>query len=189
MTKLFDSVEGAWEAVRQGFVDAIDLAARDEWAEIGKIEALASGPALVNKTLSIYYPDEMLPINSQTHLRHFLLELEEPRAEDPALSTQTHYIYNLNENLIVYSSLGSVPDIVAPDSICYYSESTGLGFSNASDDLAVYFDAKTGRSTGRAVSIIKVDALPQLYLAAGAVASFAGLLRNIGYAGALPYPA
>lgn len=109
-------------------------------------------------------------------------------APDPVLSTETHYIYNLNENLIMYSSLSNVPDIVAPDSICYYSESTGLGFSNASDDLSVYFDAKTGRSTGRAVSVIKVDALPQLYQAGGVVASFAGLLRNIGYAGALPYP-
>ncbi|MBW8067141.1 MAG: hypothetical protein GJU73_06815 [Ferrovum sp.] len=50
----------------------------------------------------------------------------------------------------------------------------------------LYFDS--GRSTGRAVSIIKVEAASKLCNAAGVMASFAGLLRNIGYASALPYP-
>jgi len=101
-------------------------------------------------------------------------------------STQTHYLYNLNENLIMYSTASAVPDAIAPDSICYYSESTGRGFSNASDDLSIYFNAATGQSTGKAVSIIRVKTSPQLYNAAGVVASFADLLRNIGYAGAMP---
>ncbi len=105
---------------------------------------------------------------------------------EPSLSTQTHYLYNLNENLIMYSSSSPVPDIIAPDSICYYSESTGRGFSNASDDLALYFDPATGKSTGLAVSVIAVKTAPQLYNTPGVVASFAALLRNIGYAGAMP---
>lgn len=103
-------------------------------------------------------------------------------------STQTHYLYNLNENLIMYSTSSVAPDAIAPDSICYYSESTGRGFSNASDDLAIYFNAATGCSTGKMVSVIRVSAAAQLYQAAGVLASFAGLLRNIGYAGALPPP-
>lgn len=105
---------------------------------------------------------------------------------DPGQSTQTHTLYNLNENLIMYSSSSPVPDIIAPDSICYYSESTGRGFSNASDDLALYFDAATGKSTGQTVSVIAVKTAPQLYNTPGVVASFAALLRNIGYAGAMP---
>ncbi|SDO45977.1 hypothetical protein SAMN05216303_1011463 [Rhodoferax sp. OV413] len=105
---------------------------------------------------------------------------------DPATSTQTHTIYNMNENLIMYSSQSAVPDTIAPDSICYYSESTGLGFSNASDDLAVYFDSATGKSTGQTVSIIQVATVPQLYNAPGVLASFASLLRDIGYAGVMP---
>lgn len=88
---------------------------------------------------------------------------------------------------IDYSSLNRAPDIIAPDSICYYSESTGRGFSNASNDLAMYFDANSGKNTGLPVSIIKVEAAVELYRFTGVVASFAGLLRNIGYAGALPY--
>ena len=106
--------------------------------------------------------------------------------QDPSLSTETHYLYNLNENLIMYSSLSMAPDVIAPDSICYYSESTGRGFSNASDDLALYFDAATGKSTGQMVSVIAVQTAPQLYNTPGVVASFAGLLRNMGYAGAMP---
>ena len=93
-----------------------------------------------------------------------------------------------HQNLIMYSSLSNVPDIIAPDSICYYSESTGLGFSNASDDLAIYFNASTGKSTGQSVSIIMVAAAPELCATAGVITSFSELLRNIGYAGALPYP-
>lgn len=106
---------------------------------------------------------------------------------DQISSTETHFLYNLNESLIMYSSLNSVPDIIAPDSICYYSESSGRGFSNSTDDLGGYFDPATGKSTGRTVSVIKVDAAPELSKATGVAASFAGLLRRIGYAGALPY--
>lgn len=106
---------------------------------------------------------------------------------DQINSTQTYYIYNLNENLIMYSNQSSQPAIIAPDSICYYSESTGRGFSNATSDLATYFDRGAGSSTGNVVSIIKVAAAPQFYNATGVINSFAGLLRNIGYAGVLPY--
>jgi DUF917 family protein len=107
-------------------------------------------------------------------------------AQDPTQSTQTFNIYNMNENLIMYSNQSTAPVIIAPDSICYYSESTGLGFSNASDDLAVYFDSATGKSTGKMVSIIQVSTAPQLYATPGVVDSFASLLRDIGYAGAMP---
>ena len=38
---------------------------------------------------------------------------------DPAQSTETHYLYNLNENLIMYSAASTTSDIIAPDSIWY----------------------------------------------------------------------
>jgi len=101
-------------------------------------------------------------------------------------STETCYLYNLNESLILYSTASASPLIVAPDSICYYSESTGCGFSNATSDLAAYYDFSTGQSTGAQVSVIKVVADPALSGAASVVDSFAGLLRQIGYAGAVP---
>jgi DUF917 family protein len=103
---------------------------------------------------------------------------------DQADSTVTCYIYNLNENLIMYSNQQYPPLVIAPDSICYYSESTGQGFSNATGDLEVYY--ANGQSTGKMVSVIWVQTAPQLYAAEGVVASFAGLLNKIGYAGAMP---
>lgn len=106
---------------------------------------------------------------------------------DPTESTATYYLYNLNESLILYDAAEQVPLIVAPDSICYYSEDTGRGFSNASDDLASYFNASSGRSTGKRVSIIKVEAARPWREARGVVASFAELMRKLGYGGALPY--
>jgi len=85
--KQYGSVEDAWQAVHKGFVDAIAFAEAGDWSAIEGIAALRSGPALVNKTLSVYFPAELLPINSQTHLRHFLRELGEPKADDQTLGT------------------------------------------------------------------------------------------------------
>ena len=136
-------------------------------------------------TLTNYYITAVTQSTTSASLDAGIIRLD--NTPDQADSTETHFIYNLNENLIMYSSLGSAPDIIAPDSICYYSESTGRGFSNASDDLATYFDANSGKSTGLTVSIIKAEAAVELYQSTGVVASFANLLRNIGYAGALPY--
>ncbi|MFY3385945.1 DUF917 family protein [Paracidovorax sp. MALMAid1276] len=139
----------------------------------------AARPVVTN-----FYVTSVTQSTSSASLDSGIIRLD--NATDPAQSTETHYLYNLNENLIMYSSASMQPDVIAPDSICYYSESTGRGFSNASDDLAQYYDAATGKSTGRAVSVIAVAAAPALYNTPGVVASFAALLRNIGYAGAMP---
>ena len=136
-------------------------------------------------TLTNFYITAVTQSTTNASLDTGIIRLD--NTPDQGSSTETHYLYNLNESLIMYSNLSNVPDIIAPDSICYYSESTGLGFSNATDDLAVYFDSITGKSTGNTVSVIKVKTAAELYQAAGVVASFAGLLRNIGYAGVLPY--
>ena len=74
-------------------------------------------------------------------------------------------------------------DVFVPDFV--FDPAAHAAFA-ASDDLAQYFDAKTGRSTGNQVSVIAVQTAPQLYNTPGVVASFAALLRNIGYAGGMP---
>ncbi|KQO22075.1 hypothetical protein ASF11_06675 [Acidovorax sp. Leaf76] len=133
---------------------------------------------------NFYITEVTQSTSSATSLDSGIIRLD--NAQDPTQSTQTHYLYNLNENLIMYSASSTSPDIIAPDSICYYSESTGRGFSNANDDLALYFNTATGRSTGQMVSVISVQTAPQLYNTPGVVASFAGLLRKLGYAGGMP---
>lgn len=152
-------------------------------AEVACAIAVITGRA-ATATVTNFYMTAVTQSTSNASPDSGIIRLD--NAPDPSQSTQTHYIYNLNENLIMYSTSSAVPDTIAPDSICYYSESTGRGFSNASDDLAAYFDATTGKSTGNTVSIIQLIAALQLYQSPGVVASFAGLLRNMGYAGAMP---
>ncbi len=87
--KLYGSVDLAWETVRGAFVQALDLADADKFEAVDSITALKSGPALATKTLHVYFPDQVLPVYSHGHLRHFLKELGEPRADEPALGTVT----------------------------------------------------------------------------------------------------
>ena len=102
--KLYETIDEAWAAVHAGFVEAIRLAEAGQWAEIEQIASLRGGRALVNKTLATYFPDQLLPINSETHLRHFLKALGEPRASDPALATTTL-------NRLLLEDLRAVPEL------------------------------------------------------------------------------
>jgi len=152
-------------------------------AEVAFAIAAITGRA-ATATVTNFYITAVTQSTSSASLDSGIIRLD--IAPVPSDSTQTHYLYNLNENLILYSISSAAPNTLAPDSICYYSESTGRGFSNASDDLAAYFNAATGKSTGNTVSVIEVTAASQLYKSPGVVASFAGLLRHMGYAGAMP---
>ena len=86
-TKSYSSVEEAWQAVRAGFVDAIARIEAGEWNAIEEIEALSWGPALVTKTLHVYFPNEVLPVYSLQHLQHFLRLLGRPEAEESGYRT------------------------------------------------------------------------------------------------------
>jgi hypothetical protein len=102
--KLFSSVDEAWEAVRQGFVDAIVAGEAGDWGAIDGIVALRSGRALVCKTMHLYFPLAILPINSSDHLRRFLRGLGESKADDAALGTITL-------NRLLLEGLRAVPDL------------------------------------------------------------------------------
>ncbi len=71
----FKDEREAWTAVRDGFIHAFRLAEEGNWSEIDDISALRLGPALRTKTLHIYFPDEVLPIYSLEHIKHFLSRL------------------------------------------------------------------------------------------------------------------
>lgn len=167
-------------ALGQFLLDASSApATADVAAVISEITGRAASAAVVN-----FYITAITQATTSASLDAGVIQLD--NSPNQADSTATCYLYNLNESLILYSSTSSSPLIVAPDSICYYSESTGLGFSNATSDLATYYDFSTQQSTGLQVSIIKVAAAPALCAAPGVMESFAGLLRQIGYAGGLP---
>ena len=102
--KLYDTVDEAWQAVHKRLHGCDLLRGGGDWHAIESISALRSGPALVNKTLSVYFPEKLLPINSQAHLRHFLRELGEPKADDQALGTTSL-------NRLLLEGLRSCPEL------------------------------------------------------------------------------
>jgi len=99
----YGSVEQAWEAVRNGFVEVFARASRGEWDTIDDIAALQGGPALRIKTLYIYFPTEILCVCSHAHIKHFLLRLA-PDALDPALGA-----VSLNRRLL--AAVRSIPPL------------------------------------------------------------------------------
>ncbi len=68
----YENERVAWKAVREGFIRAFEYADEGRWDEIDEIEPLNRGAALVTKTLWVYFPNDLLPINSSDNLRHFL---------------------------------------------------------------------------------------------------------------------
>ena len=75
---VFSEVEEAWTRLRSEFVEAFELAARGDWERIDDLETLGRGPAVKLKSLHVYFPDEVLPVCSTSHLRHFLRALDRP---------------------------------------------------------------------------------------------------------------
>lgn len=95
----YGSVEEAWSAVRQGFVDAFSLAERNQFDGIWGIEALYGAPSLRTKALYMYYPEKFIPVCSSTHLHHFLDRLGQQYDSNWVLGT----------NLALLETLRSLP--------------------------------------------------------------------------------
>jgi hypothetical protein len=74
----YGSPEEAWTEIRAAWVHAFDLASQGRWQEIEAISTLRPAAALLVKALHIYYPDEILPITSSTHIKRFLADLGQP---------------------------------------------------------------------------------------------------------------
>lgn len=72
--------QDAWLSVRGAFVEAFQKAQVGEWNSIDDLAPLYGGPALRLKTLSLYFPTEVLPVFSSAHIRHFLQRLQNPEA-------------------------------------------------------------------------------------------------------------
>ena len=84
--KGFSSEREAWDRLRREFVQAFELAKRGDWERIDELETLGLGPAVKLKSLHVYFPDDLLPVCSTAHLRHFLRLLDRPAEEVDAVS-------------------------------------------------------------------------------------------------------
>lgn len=79
-----DQVE-AWGRIRGAFVRAFQLAKDGDWAAIDGISELQGCPALLLKSLHVYFPSDVMCIYSRDHLRHYLREFGNPLADDRSL--------------------------------------------------------------------------------------------------------
>jgi 5-methylcytosine-specific restriction protein B len=94
----------AWNQVRAGYVEAFQKAREGDWAAVDDIEALRPGPALRLKALHLYFPDDILPVYSKPHIRHFLGLLGRPEA-----AQQTDDVVRLNRALL--GALREIPEL------------------------------------------------------------------------------
>jgi 5-methylcytosine-specific restriction enzyme B len=92
----------AWQMLRGGFVRMFEAANSKEWQDIDDLQYLSYGPALRCKTLHVYFPDDILPVYSTAHIRHFLGLLVRPEAQDRSLE-----VVRLNRALL--EALRDVP--------------------------------------------------------------------------------
>lgn len=83
----YATVEEAWDAVRQAFVDIFQLAAEGRFDEIDAVQPLAGANALRAKATFMYFPDQILPVCSKEHLDHFLRLLGLPASETGAVQS------------------------------------------------------------------------------------------------------
>ena len=83
---VFSNEGEAWDRLRSEFLQAFELAARGNWERIDDLETLGLGPLVKLKSLHVYFPDDVLPVYSTSHLRRFLRLLDRPSEEVAASS-------------------------------------------------------------------------------------------------------
>lgn len=99
--KKYASVQDAWEAIRSGFVEAFALGTEGRFEDIDDITALRGAAALRSKALYMYFPDQLVPVCSKSHIKHFLQTL----GQDPSAWS----VLRANRDLL--ATLQSVPEL------------------------------------------------------------------------------
>jgi 5-methylcytosine-specific restriction protein B len=67
----YGNVESAWDALRSAFVKMFELAQQGDWTSTSELDILRGAKVVRLKSLFLYFPDEVLPVNSTTHLTYF----------------------------------------------------------------------------------------------------------------------
>ncbi|MEU7036731.1 AAA family ATPase [Streptomyces sp. NPDC046237] len=67
----------AWQAVRQGIVDAVTAAREGRVAAIDDIAPVRAANTLIAKTLRIYAPDAIIPAYADSYTRHYVAMLSD----------------------------------------------------------------------------------------------------------------
>jgi 5-methylcytosine-specific restriction enzyme B len=106
------SPDEAWLRARSAWVRALKLASESQWHAIDELDDLKPAKSLVLKALYLYFPDELLPVNSENHMRKFIRALG--RNVDPGVhfvslnvDPGVHFV-SLNRELL--TTARSVPE-------------------------------------------------------------------------------
>lgn len=83
--KKYSSETEAWEAIRHGFAELVQLLSQGEWALVDQIEALWEAPAVRTKTAWMYFPDLLLPVYSSRHIDFFIQIFDVKTESDGAI--------------------------------------------------------------------------------------------------------
>jgi 5-methylcytosine-specific restriction protein B len=75
--KEYTSVDDAWSAVRDGFVEILTLAEQGNFADTDDVKVLTGAQAVRAKLLYLYFPDDLVPVTSKEAIDHFLQLLGE----------------------------------------------------------------------------------------------------------------
>jgi 5-methylcytosine-specific restriction protein B len=102
----YGSVTEAWAAVRAGFVEAFKLASEHQFDEIDDITAIRGAAALRVKALYMYFPAELVPVCSKTHINHFLRRLGEEASQEPVVRANRDLLEHL-QSLPELAGLGT----------------------------------------------------------------------------------
>ncbi|UCZ61896.1 AAA family ATPase [Mycolicibacterium phocaicum] len=78
--KEYDSVDQAWEAIRAGFVQLLDLSAQGKFDDADDVKTLYGASALRAKLLCMYFPGDLIGISSKDDIDHYLRALGETPA-------------------------------------------------------------------------------------------------------------
>ncbi len=81
----YPDVDKAWGALRGDFKTLLDYADQGQWGDLTSLSALQGATVVTLKTLSLYFPHDVLPIHSQEHLKHFASRLGLPAESDVVL--------------------------------------------------------------------------------------------------------
>jgi 5-methylcytosine-specific restriction protein B len=74
----YESVERAWAAIRNGFVEMLNLASSGKFDDADDIKVLTSASAVRTKLLYMYFPGDLVPVSSKADIDHFLRAIGEP---------------------------------------------------------------------------------------------------------------
>jgi 5-methylcytosine-specific restriction protein B len=91
------NVESAWEALKAGFIKMFALAQQGDWTSTSEIDILRGARVVRLKSLFLYFPDEVLPVNSRDHLVYLANKFDLDTSGD-AIDVNRRILHSLREH-------------------------------------------------------------------------------------------